>query len=118
MSKSTTRDRRPPRPEDIARRHETVIPAPAIADVIAEVVRLAPTPAGLTRACGWTLRGPCPFHADPLSRFEVNPEESRWRCNHCGRAGDIVAFVRFVDALGNYVAPRRLARRFGLKPRA
>ncbi|WP_322759319.1 DNA primase [Frankia sp. Cr2] len=78
-----------------------------IADIIGDYVQLRPVSSG-------QLRGLCPFHDEKTPSFNVRPQVGAYHCFGCGVGGDVIAFVRAIDALSFPEAVERLARRAGI----
>ncbi|WP_239330257.1 DNA primase [Frankia sp. CiP3] len=78
-----------------------------IADIIGDYVQLRPVASG-------QLRGLCPFHDEKTPSFNVRPQVGAYHCFGCGVGGDVIAFVRAIDALSFPEAVERLARRAGV----
>jgi DNA primase len=77
-----------------------------IADVVSRTVTL--------RRSGSRLKGLCPFHNEKTPSFHVNPERGSFKCFGCGKAGDIIEFVRETEQLGFTEAVEALGQRFGI----
>ena len=77
-----------------------------IADVVSRTVTL--------RRSGSRLRGLCPFHNEKTPSFYVNPDRGSFKCFGCGKAGDIIEFVRETEQLGFTEAVEALGQRFGI----
>jgi len=78
-----------------------------IADVVSRV-------ATLKRAGGSRLKGLCPFHAEKTPSFNVNPDRGSYKCFGCGKAGDVIEFVRETEQLSFTEAVEALGQRFGI----
>ena len=66
---------------------------------------------------GATVTFPCPnpSHADRHPSFTVNTSTGRWKCwSQCGRGGDVIELVEWLDGLNTGEAIRYLAGRYGL----
>jgi DNA primase len=79
----------------------------AIDQVVGETVTLR-------RAGGGSLKGLCPFHDEKSPSFTVRPEMGVFHCFGCGKSGDVITFVREVEALSFVEAVERLAARAGV----
>jgi DNA primase len=77
-----------------------------IADVVSRTVAL--------RRSGSRLKGLCPFHNEKTPSFHVNPDRGSFKCFGCGKAGDIIEFVRETEQLGFTEAVEALGQRFGI----
>ncbi len=66
------------------------------------------------RKIGSRFRGLCPFHQEKTPSFYVNPENGFYKCFGCGKAGDIISFVRETEGLTFTEAVETLAQRFGV----
>jgi DNA primase len=77
-----------------------------IADVVSRTVTL--------RRSGSRLKGLCPFHNEKTPSFHVNPDRGSFKCFGCGKAGDIIEFVRETEQLGFTEAVEALGQRFGI----
>ncbi len=78
-----------------------------LADVISRVVTLR-------KAGGSRLKGLCPFHNEKSPSFHVDPDKGFYKCFGCGKAGDIITFVRETEQLGFTEAIEALGQRFGI----
>jgi DNA primase len=77
-----------------------------IVDVVGRVVTL--------RKAGSQFKGLCPFHTEKTSSFHVNPDRGYFKCFGCGKAGDLVDFVRETEQLTFIEAVETLGKRFGV----
>jgi DNA primase len=77
-----------------------------IADVVGRTVTL--------RKAGSRLKGLCPFHQEKTPSFHVNADEGFYKCFGCGKAGDIISFVRETEQLTFTEAVEALGQRFGV----
>ncbi|MSU69439.1 MAG: DNA primase [Opitutaceae bacterium] len=77
-----------------------------IVDVISRVVTL--------RKAGSRFRGLCPFHNEKTPSFNVDAEKGFYKCFGCGKAGDIITFVRETEQLNFTEAVEALGKRFGV----
>lgn len=85
------------------------------ADLVAEVEERS----GPGRWSGRTVtfRCPSPDHQDRTPSFTVDTESRRWRCwSQCGRSGDVIELVEWLDGLSTGDAIAHLGRRYGLEP--
>lgn len=78
-----------------------------LADVISRVVTLR-------KAGGSRLKGLCPFHNEKSPSFHVDPDKGFYKCFGCGKAGDLITFVRETEQLGFTEAIEALGQRFGI----
>jgi hypothetical protein len=84
------------------------------ADLVAEVADRTGHPG---KYAGATVTFPCPnpSHADRHPSFTVNTSTGRWKCwSQCGRGGDVIELVEWLDGLNTGEAIRYLAGRYGL----
>ena len=58
--------------------------------------------------------GLCPFHQEKSPSFSVNAEEGLYYCFGCQQSGDVISFVREMEAVDFVEAVRRLADRAGI----
>jgi DNA primase len=78
----------------------------AIADVVARVATL--------RKAGARFKALCPFHQEKTPSFHVDPDKGFYKCFGCGKAGDIISFVRETEQLTFTEAVEALGQRFGV----
>ena len=78
-----------------------------LADVVSRVVTLK-------KAGGARLKGLCPFHNEKTPSFNVDPEKGFFKCFGCGKAGDVISFVRETEQLNFTEAVEALGQRFGV----
>lgn len=78
-----------------------------LADVISRVVTLR-------KAGGSRLKGLCPFHNEKSPSFHVDPDKGFYKCFGCGKAGDLITFVRETEQLGFTEAIEAIGQRFGI----
>nr|MDT0664469.1 CHC2 zinc finger domain-containing protein [Micromonospora sp. DSM 115978] len=78
-----------------------------IDEVVNEYVQLRPAGTG-------NLKGLCPFHEEKSPSFNVRPATGVYYCFGCQKGGDVISFVREIDALTFQEAVERLARRAGV----
>lgn len=78
-----------------------------LADVVARVVSLKKAGAG-------RLKGLCPFHNEKTPSFHVDADKGFYKCFGCGKAGDIISFVRETEQLNFTEAVEALGQRFGV----
>jgi len=77
-----------------------------IADVVSRTVAL--------KKAGSRLRGLCPFHNEKTPSFNVDADKGFYKCFGCGKAGDIISFVRETEQLSFTEAIEALGQRFGI----
>ena len=78
----------------------------SVADVVSRVVAL--------RKSGSRLKGLCPFHSEKTPSFHVDPSKGFYKCFGCGKAGDVITFVRDTEQLSFTEAVEALGQRFGV----
>ena len=78
---------------------------------IDEVVRETVT---LKSAGGGSYKGLCPFHDERTPSFHVTPSKNLYHCFSCGEGGDVITFVRKVDALSFTEAVEKLAAKYAI----
>ena len=78
-----------------------------LADVISRVVTLR-------KAGGTRLKGLCPFHNEKTPSFHVDPDKGFYKCFGCGKAGDLITFVRDTEQLNFSESVEALGKRFGI----
>ncbi|CAB4336298.1 MAG: DNA primase [Actinobacteria bacterium] len=81
-----------------------------IDEVVRDTVTLRPAGSG-------SLKGLCPFHEERTPSFHVTPNKNMYHCFSCGEGGDVITFVRKVDALSFVEAVEKLAARFNVSLR-
>ena len=77
-----------------------------IVDVVGRVATL--------RKAGSRFKGLCPFHNEKSPSFHVDPDKGFFKCFGCGKAGDIISFVRETEQLNFTEAIEALGQRFGV----
>jgi DNA primase len=77
-----------------------------IVDVVSRVAAL--------RKSGSRFKGLCPFHGEKTPSFHVDPAKGFYKCFGCGKAGDIITFVRETEQLSFTEAVEALGQRFGI----
>jgi DNA primase len=77
-----------------------------IVDVVSRVATL--------RKAGARFKGLCPFHQEKSPSFHVDPDKGFYKCFGCGKAGDIISFVRETEQLNFTEAIEALGQRFGV----
>ncbi|MDR0902625.1 MAG: DNA primase [Opitutaceae bacterium] len=78
-----------------------------VADVVSRVVTLR-------NAGGRRLKGLCPFHQEKTPSFHVDSDKGFYKCFGCGKAGDIITFVRETEMLTFTEAVEALGKRFAV----
>jgi len=61
------------------------------------------------KRAGVNYVGCCPFHNEKTPSFTVSPEKGIFKCFGCGKAGDVVEFVKLADNLSYPEALRKVA---------
>ena len=79
---------------------------------IDEIVRETVT---LKAAGGGSFKGLCPFHDERTPSFHVTPSKNLYHCFSCGEGGDVITYVRKVDALSFTEAVEKLADKYGIE---
>lgn len=77
-----------------------------IVDVVGRVATL--------RKAGSRFKGLCPFHNEKSPSFHVDPDKGFYKCFGCGKAGDIITFVRETEQLTFTETVETLGKRFGV----
>lgn len=77
-----------------------------IVDVISRVITL--------RKAGARFKGLCPFHSEKTPSFHVDSDKGFYKCFGCGKAGDVISFVRETEQLTFTEAVEALGKRFGV----
>ncbi len=77
-----------------------------IVDVVGRVATL--------RKAGSRFKGLCPFHNEKSPSFHVDPDKGFYKCFGCGKAGDIITFIRETEQLNFTEAIETLGKRFGV----
>jgi len=78
-----------------------------LADVVSRVVTLKKAGAG-------RLKGLCPFHNEKTPSFNVDADKGFYKCFGCGKAGDLISFVRETEQLGFTEAVEAIGQRFNI----
>ncbi|MDR0352874.1 MAG: DNA primase [Opitutaceae bacterium] len=78
----------------------------SIVDVVSRVATL--------RRAGGRFKGLCPFHQEKTPSFHVDPDKGFYKCFGCGKAGDIITFVRETEQLTFTEAVEALGKRFAV----
>jgi len=76
-----------------------------IVDVVSRVVSLKPVGSG-------RFRGRCPFCNKTTPFFHVDSGKGFYKCLGCGKAGDVISFVRETERLDFAEAVETLGKRF------
>ena len=77
-----------------------------IVDVVSRVATL--------RKAGARFKGLCPFHNEKSPSFHVYPDKGFYKCFGCGKAGDIITFIRETEQLSFTEAIETLGKRFNV----
>ncbi|MBE7537387.1 MAG: DNA primase [Opitutaceae bacterium] len=77
-----------------------------IVDVVSRVITL--------RKAGARFKGLCPFHSEKTPSFNVDADKGFFKCFGCGKAGDVITFVRDTEQLTFTEAIEALGKRFGV----
>jgi len=77
-----------------------------IIDVVSRVATL--------KKAGSRFKGLCPFHQEKSPSFHVDPDKGFFKCFGCGKAGDIISFVRETEQLSFTEAVEALGQRFNV----
>ncbi len=78
-----------------------------LVDVVSRVVTLK-------KAGGGRFKGLCPFHNEKTPSFNVDADKGFYKCFGCGKAGDIISFVRETEQFNFSEAIEALGKRFGV----
>ncbi|MDE3083870.1 MAG: DNA primase [Verrucomicrobiota bacterium] len=78
----------------------------SLVDVVARVA----TP----KKVGSRWRALCPFHNEKTPSFYIDPDKGFYKCFGCGKAGDVITFVRETEQLAFTEAIETLGQRFGV----
>ena len=78
---------------------------------IDEVVRETVT---LKAAGGGSFKGLCPFHDERTPSFHVTPSKGLYHCFSCGEGGDVITYLRKIEALTFTEAVERLAEKYNI----
>ncbi|NBV90060.1 MAG: DNA primase, partial [Actinobacteria bacterium] len=81
---------------------------------IDEVVRETVT---LKAAGGGSFKGLCPFHDERTPSFHVTPSKGLYHCFSCGEGGDVITYLRKIEALTFTEAVERLAEKYNISLR-
>ncbi|MDX2187399.1 MAG: DNA primase [Opitutaceae bacterium] len=77
-----------------------------LVDVVSRVATL--------RKVGARFKGLCPFHQEKTPSFHVDPDRGLFKCFGCGKAGDLISFVRETEQLTFTEAVEALGHRFSI----
>ena len=77
-----------------------------LADVVSRVATL--------KRAGSRMKGLCPFHSEKSPSFHVDPDKGLYKCFGCGKAGDVISFVRETEQLSFTEAVEALGQRFSI----
>ncbi|MCQ2342270.1 MAG: DNA primase [Paludibacteraceae bacterium] len=86
---------------------ERIYSAAHIEEVVGDYVTL--------KRRGANLIGLCPFHDEKTGSFTVSPSKGIFKCFGCGKAGDVVGFVREIEQCDYPEALRILAKRYHIE---
>jgi DNA primase len=78
-----------------------------LADVVSRVVTLRKAGSG-------RLKGLCPFHNEKTPSFHVDADKGFYKCFGCGKAGDLITFVRETEQLNFVESVEALGKRFNI----
>lgn len=78
-----------------------------IAEVVGQYVEL--------KRAGANLKACCPFHQEKTPSFNVHPGKQIFKCFGCGKAGDVITFVREIERVEFREALEILAQKYGLE---
>jgi DNA primase catalytic core len=74
------------------------------------VERLAEARGIQLRRVGRSLMGLCPFHKDTNPSLSIDPVKNEWNCFGCGRAGDVIEWVKYAEGVSFNHAVEMLKR--------
>ena len=74
------------------------------------VQRLAEVRGIKLRRVGKNLMGLCPFHKDTNPSLGIDPVKNEWKCFGCGRAGDVIEWVKLSEGVSFIHAVELLKR--------
>ncbi|HAF08330.1 TPA: DNA primase, partial [candidate division WOR-3] len=77
-----------------------------IDSVISEYVKL--------KKSGKSLKGLCPFHSEKTPSFFVNTQGGYFYCFGCGKGGDVITFIQYIENVDFKDAVEILARKSGI----
>ncbi|MEO0281423.1 MAG: DNA primase [candidate division WOR-3 bacterium] len=77
-----------------------------IDSVVSEYVKL--------KKSGSSLKGLCPFHSEKTPSFFVHPQRGFFHCFGCGKGGDVITFIQFIENVDFKDAVEILARKSGI----
>jgi len=63
---------------------------------------------------GRNFTGLCPFHGEKTPSFNVNPSLGIFKCFGCGKAGDVIEFVKEIEHIDFPQALEKLASELGM----
>lgn len=77
-----------------------------IDSVVSEYVKL--------KKSGSSFKGLCPFHSEKTPSFFVHPQRGFFHCFGCGKGGDVITFIQFIENVDFKDAVEILARKSGI----
>ncbi len=83
---------------------EKVLSLAHIEDVIGDFVAL--------KRAGTNYKGCCPFHDEKTPSFVVSPAKGIYKCFGCGKAGNVVSFIKEHEKCNYYDAIRYLGQKY------
>ncbi|MEO1272632.1 MAG: DNA primase, partial [Myxococcota bacterium] len=66
------------------------------------------------KKAGVNYKGLCPFHSEKTPSFNVNADQSFFKCFGCGEGGDVYAFLMKIEGWSFPEAAHHLAKRVGV----
>ncbi|HPK41139.1 MAG TPA: CHC2 zinc finger domain-containing protein, partial [Candidatus Cloacimonadota bacterium] len=86
---------------------QTVINNTNIVDLIGSYISL--------KRSGSNYKACCPFHEEKTGSFMVSPSKQIYKCFGCGKAGNVITFVRDYEKISYMDALKKLAERINLE---
>ncbi|MCF0178335.1 MAG: DNA primase, partial [Bacteroidales bacterium] len=86
---------------------EHILDTARIEDVIGDFVAL--------KRRGADYKGLCPFHQDKNPSLSVSPARNIYKCFSCGKAGNVITFLKEHEQMNYVEALRYLARKYGIE---
>lgn len=77
-----------------------------IESIVGEYVKL--------KKSGSSYKGLCPFHSEKTPSFFVNPQKGFFHCFGCGKGGDVITFIQYIENVDFNDALEILARKSGI----